>query len=69
MKQFFIIFIFLISSCNSPERYSKEWFENELADPNSEYSQEFEVLAKGVANDEELNKINTQKELSKVKSR
>ena len=54
MHRFLITSIFLLVSCDSPEHYSEEWFEKELADPNSKYSEEFEVLAKEMANDEEL---------------
>ena len=54
MKYFSFIFLFLLVSCNSPDKFSEEWFEKELADPNSKYSEEFEVLAKEMANDEEL---------------
>ena len=54
MNRFIVISLFLLVSCNSPEPYSEKWFEKELADPNSKYSEEFEVLAKEMANDEEL---------------
>jgi hypothetical protein len=54
MHRFLITSIFLLVSCDSPEPYSEEWFEKELTNPNSEYSQEFKVLAKGMANDQEL---------------
>ena len=54
MHRFLITSIFLLVSCDSPEPYSEEWFEKELTNPNSEYSQEFKVLAKGMSNDQEL---------------
>jgi len=54
MHRFLITSIFLLVSCDSPEPYSEEWFEKGLTNPNSEYSQEFKVLAKGMSNDQEL---------------
>ena len=56
MKKIFLFISFFIASCGSPEPYSEEWFERELANPNSKYSEEFKVLTKKMSNDEELKK-------------
>ena len=39
----FFIFFFL-TSCDSPEKYSKEWFQKEFKDPNSKASQMLNLL-------------------------
>ena len=40
MKKLYILFIIILSSCNSPEPYSREWFIEKLADPDWEFREE-----------------------------
>lgn len=55
MKKYIpLIFILLLTSCNSPEEYSEEWFLEKLADPDWEFREQTRDIMQTMKDDESL---------------
>ncbi len=54
MKRFFLLLVFLLVSCNSPEEYSEEWFLEKLADPDWEFREQARNIMQTIKDDASL---------------